>query len=164
MATPDAIRIGPELPAEVVPVLNRRAPDTPADNAFPVRTKTSPDEDETPTPDTILTSPPDALGSNVLPAEMKATDPAPLSVPPTTMLIEPPLPALAEPVNVRMFPDAPLAAAPVANTTGPEDPASGAFCDRILNEPLLLRVDSPVSKSTAPPVAMVVVMPARTTT
>jgi len=125
---------------------------------------TSPLEDDTPTPDTILTSPPEAVGSEVIPAEINATEPAPLSVPPTIMLIDPPLPPLADPVKARMPPDFPLEAAPVESNRGPEDPLDPAFCDRNVKLPLLLKEDSPLTRSTDPPVAIADEAPARTTT
>ncbi len=48
----------PESPDPVVPLLNTMSPLTPADTALALRIVTAPEEDDTPDPDTTLTTPP----------------------------------------------------------------------------------------------------------
>jgi len=160
--TPDWMEIAPEFPLAAEPVLNVKAPLTPAYAAFDDATVIAPVEDDVLLPPVILTAPP--VADNELPADNTKAPPAEdvLDEPAYTYVL-PPTPPADVPGEMAIGPDTAVAL-PVVMDTAPEEPVV-AVPDCTNRFPLLVppfedarssapepRVPVPDTRFTDPPV------------
>lgn len=132
---PVLIVISPEEPALEAPVRIAISPDDPADPESDEEMRIFPLELYTPSPDVREMLPPDALVSNVLPAEIEILPPSP-SVPfPLDSVIPPPLPSVEFPVWIATAPLGPFRLSPDHKFKPPDRPAAPEFCDAIDTDP-----------------------------
>lgn len=151
---PDASRMLPDAPFEVVPLANKRCPLTPEVPASTLPTVTLPDDLAVPIPDTA---------SETVPPVAEDAEP----LPPSILMCPENAATLPDPLVMRTVPATPLVASPVEMLSIPDEPASAPPLDMLteLLTPLdpdgelrtvtapLLRVDpAPLDIDTRPPV------------
>jgi hypothetical protein len=142
--------MAPELPDEVVPVLNTSAPLAPDTPAFALRTLTIPELVAVPSPVPALMVPP---VFTVLRLALTSTNPPDPLVPlPTVMSTAPLRPLVDAPLPRTKAPEFPELVVPVLNTSIPLTPDAPVFAVRMLTTPDDVAVPSPEPKLTEPPV------------
>ena len=167
MDFPVTKEIEPELPEEVVPVLNESVPETPASPASrvfkiilpllvfvprpeansklpPVPSTTAED-----VPAFILIVPPSEVVD--VPASILMAPPFPVSPVPILTVKSPLLPPMASPVTTLNLPESPNVAEPDSNANVPETPATPASEVFTSNAPDEVASDLPVTNLIKPP-------------
>jgi len=162
-ASPVYKRMYPVEPLADVPVFKERLPELPADTAFEVRMTTTPDEEDSPGPETMDTEPPTAPVLVEPPADTNTPPPSPAPLIPTVRLIDPANPAAAAPVETITEPVLRALLAPVRKVIGPLAPVAPEFAVKILTAALVVNALEPEITETSPPVKDAPVPPFRTT-
>ena len=155
---PEPIDIAPEVPELAVPELNDSTPETPLSPAFDDAIVIAPLVLAMPCPLSTPTAPP--VRTVLWPDATVIKPPAPLLPLPTVTLTRPAEPRpvavpMESPDPIEMAPVEPELDVPELNVRTPPRPASPAFAERMLIEPLVLATPRPLVSDTAPPVCTV---------